>query len=90
MGSKATHIRVTLNDELTWAEREAFAEFLQYAPEITGHSIEKIDKEAKVINLYSLELSSRDLYKFVHYLLAQEFTNLYIKSVKTVNPKVKV
>jgi len=90
MSSQATHIRVTLNDELTWAEREAFAEYLNNSEDVLGHSVQKKNGSPRVVNVYSLTLDSRELYKLVHSILALEFTNLYIKSVQTVYPKVKV
>lgn len=93
MSSQATHITVTLSRELTWAEREGLSEeLLIYEVEevILGHSVKKIDGKAKVINLYSMNVSSRSLFDMIHFILSTEFVNVYVKSVQTIYPKVKV
>lgn len=83
-------IRVRLSRPLFWAEREAFGEFLSVEMFEEGlsegdyrWSYQTPRGKPPHLNVKAAFIDSRSLFEIVQSILGEEFTNVYVKAVKT-------
>lgn len=79
-----TKFRVRLSRKLFWAEREAFDSFLlKKLPTVVEWSYHEPTGNRDPHLTVEVEQDSRSAFPVVQKLLGEEFTNVYVKSVKT-------
>lgn len=82
---KRSEVWFTLSRPLTWAEREAFAEYVTEEPGLLGH---RFHGPTKVV-IHSSD-DSRYVGEEIHTFIGTQFVNVYLKAIKTTFPKVRV
>lgn len=82
---KPTKVQFTLSRDLTWAEREAFNEYVTEDPSYYGHRF----LNARQFVIYSKD-DSRYVGNEIHTFFGTQLVNVYLAAIHTLYPKVRV